>query len=65
MDLAAASFVILAEELGHSRILSTDQRGFKVGRWKKSHTLSKPFITGIAMLPPLKLTAMKERVYAS
>ena len=39
MDLADASLVILAEELGHGRILSTDQRDFKAYRWKNH----KPF----------------------
>ena len=34
MDLADASLVILAEELGHGRILSTDMRDFKTYRWK-------------------------------
>ncbi len=34
MDLADASLVILAEELGHGRILSTDQRDFHTYRWK-------------------------------
>jgi len=34
MDLADASLVILAEELGHGRILSTDLRDFKAYRWK-------------------------------
>jgi len=34
MDLADASLVILAEELGHGRILSTDQRDFNAYRWK-------------------------------
>ena len=34
MDLADASLVILAEELGHGRILSTDRRDFKTYRWK-------------------------------
>jgi len=34
MDLADASLVILAETLGHGRILSTDQRDFGVYRWK-------------------------------
>ena len=34
MDLADASLVILAEHLGHGRILSTDRRGFDVYRWK-------------------------------
>ena len=34
MDLADASLVILAEALGHGRILSTDQRDFRSYRWK-------------------------------
>ena len=34
MDLADASLVILAEELGHGRILSTDERDFHAYRWK-------------------------------
>lgn len=39
MDLADASLVILAEELGSGRILSTDQREFRTYRWKNR----KPF----------------------
>jgi uncharacterized protein len=35
MDLADASLVILAEDLGHGRILSTDRRDFGVYRWKQ------------------------------
>ena len=34
MDLADASLVILAEDLGEGRILSTDQRDFEGYRWK-------------------------------
>ncbi len=34
MDLADASLVLLAEELGHGRIVSTDQRDFYTYRWK-------------------------------
>ncbi len=37
MDLADASLVILAETLGHGRILSTDQRDFRTYRWKNHH----------------------------
>ena len=40
MDLADASLVILAEELGHGRILSTDMRDSKTYRWKNY----KPFV---------------------
>lgn len=39
MDLADASLVILAEELGHGDIVSTDARDFKTYRWKNH----KPF----------------------
>ena len=39
MDLADASLVCLAEELGHGRILTTDQRDFRAYRWKSR----KPF----------------------
>lgn len=35
MDLADASLVVLAEELGSGRILSTDQRDFGAYRWKE------------------------------
>ncbi|HEX9593195.1 MAG TPA: PIN domain-containing protein [bacterium] len=34
MDLADASLVVLAEHLGHGRILSTDRRDFHTDRWK-------------------------------
>lgn len=37
MDLADASLVILAEQLGHGRILSVDQRDFNSYRWKNTH----------------------------
>jgi uncharacterized protein len=37
MDLADASLVILAEHLGHGRILSTDARDFGAYRWKNRH----------------------------
>lgn len=39
MDLADASMVLLAEHLGHGRILTTDQRDFGAYRWKSQ----KPF----------------------
>lgn len=44
MDLADASLVLLAEYLGHGRILSTDERDFKTYRWKQR----KPFINLLA-----------------
>ncbi|MBE9139877.1 PIN domain-containing protein [Nodosilinea sp. LEGE 07088] len=37
MDLADASLVVLAEHLGHGRILSVDQRDFNTYRWKNTH----------------------------
>ncbi len=39
MDLADASLIVLAEHLGHGRILSTDRRDFRTYRWKRR----KPF----------------------
>ncbi len=45
MDLADASLVLLAEHLGHGRILSTDQRDFRAYRWKSRkpfHNLLEP-----------------------
>jgi len=43
MDLADASLVILAEHLGHGRILSTDQRDFGIYRWKNTHPFTNTF----------------------
>ena len=37
MDLADASLIVLAEFLGHGRIVSTDQRDFHAYRWKNHH----------------------------
>jgi uncharacterized protein len=34
MDLADASLVLLAESLGHGRILTTDEHDFRSYRWK-------------------------------
>lgn len=34
MDYADASLVLLAEHLGHGRIVSTDNRDFRTYRWK-------------------------------
>lgn len=34
MDLADASLLLLAESLGHGRILTTDERDFRTYRWK-------------------------------
>lgn len=39
MDLADGSLIVLAESLGHGRILSTDERDFRTYRWKRH----KPF----------------------
>ena len=40
MDFADASLVLLAEHLGHGRILSTDNRDFHTYRWKNTHPFS-------------------------
>ena len=45
MDLADASMVILAEELGHGRILSTDERDFKTYRWKNREPFENLLLT--------------------
>lgn len=37
MDLTDASLVVLAEHLGHGRILSIDFRDFNTYRWKNQH----------------------------
>ncbi len=47
MDLADASLVLLAERLGHGRILSTDERDFHAYRWKQR----EPFQNFMANLP--------------
>ncbi|BBL76072.1 hypothetical protein MishRS11D_31700 [Methylomagnum ishizawai] len=47
MDFADASLVVLAEHLGHGRIVSTDRRDFHAYRWKNHH----PFINLLEPLP--------------
>ena len=37
MDLADATLVLLAEWLGHGRILSIERRDFGAYRWKERH----------------------------
>jgi hypothetical protein len=37
MDLADASLVVLADELGSGKIVSTDTRDFRTHRWKNRH----------------------------
>lgn len=44
MDLADASLVILAEELGHGNILSVDYRDFNTYRWKNKKPFTNLFI---------------------
>ena len=45
MDLADASLVILAEHLGHGRILSTDRRDFRSYRWKNREPFENWLLT--------------------
>jgi hypothetical protein len=45
MDLADASLVVLAEYLGHGRILSTDQRDFHTYRWKNHQPFENLLLT--------------------
>ena len=40
MDLADASLVLVAEELGEGRVVSTDERDFHTYRWKSQHPFS-------------------------
>ncbi len=46
MDLADASLVVLAEHLGHGRILTTDQRDFHAYRWKSQHPFQNLLFQG-------------------
>ena len=43
MDLADASLVILAEELGSGQILSVDYRDFNSYRWKNTEPFQNLF----------------------
>jgi uncharacterized protein len=38
MDLADASLVVLAEHLGHGRILTCDRRDFSIYRWNNTNS---------------------------
>jgi len=46
MDLADGSLVLLAEHLGHGRIVSTDRRDFHAYRWKNRHPFTNLLIEG-------------------
>ena len=46
MDLADASLVILAEQLGEGRILSTDLRDFSGYRWKNTRPFTNLLLPG-------------------
>ena len=48
MDLADASLVILAEELGTGRILSTDERDFGTYRWKNRRPFKNLFAAALS-----------------
>jgi predicted nucleic acid-binding protein len=37
MDFADASLVVLAENLGHGRILTSDRRDFSIYRWNNTN----------------------------
>jgi uncharacterized protein len=43
IDLADASLILLAEDLGHGDILSTDMRDFRTYRWKNHNPFSNLF----------------------
>jgi predicted nucleic acid-binding protein len=44
MDLADASLVVLAENLGHGRILTSDRRDFSIYRWQDNNTFKNLFL---------------------
>lgn len=46
MDLADASLLLLAEHLGHGRILSTDQRDFQTYRFKSTQPFTNLLLDG-------------------
>lgn len=46
MDLADASLVLLAEHLGHGRILTTDERAFGAYRWKTRKPFNNLLVAG-------------------
>ena len=37
MDFADASLVVLAEHLGHGKILTVDRRDFNIYRWRNTN----------------------------
>jgi predicted nucleic acid-binding protein len=41
MDFADASMVVLAEKLGHGRILTSDRRDFNIYRWNNNQSFQK------------------------
>ena len=45
MDLADASLVLLAEQTGEGRIVSTDERDFHAYRWKSQHPFCNLLLT--------------------
>lgn len=45
IDLADASLVILAEEIGHGDIVTTDCRDFKAYRWKNQKPFNNLFLS--------------------
>ena len=44
MDLADASLVVLAEHLGHGRILTCDRRDFNIYRWNNTNSFENLLI---------------------
>ncbi len=46
MDFADASLVVLAEHLGHGRILSVDRRDFNTYRWKNTYPFQNLMLLG-------------------
>jgi predicted nucleic acid-binding protein len=40
MDMADASLIVLAEHLGHGRILTVDRRDFSIYRWNNTEVFN-------------------------
>jgi predicted nucleic acid-binding protein len=61
MDLADASLVLLAEHLGHGRILTTDELDFGAYRWKSRKPFENVLAASTPANPPAKSTAKTRR----
>jgi hypothetical protein len=63
MDFADASLVMLAEDLGHGRIVSTDKRDFGVYRWKNTHPFQNLLDNLLTSIENLACLLCKWKIY--